>query len=62
MDLGRRSLKGQLGAARGLGARYLAIIGGDGALATLKDMQAGGQREIATDAVVHAVLRGHHEL
>jgi histidyl-tRNA synthetase len=62
MDLGRRSLKGQLGAAKSLGARYLAVVGGDGAPSTLKDMQGGGQREIATDAIVHAVLRGHHEL
>jgi histidyl-tRNA synthetase len=62
MDLGRRSLKGQLGAAGSLGARYVAIVGGDGSLATLRDMQGGGQREIATDAIVHAVLRGHHEL
>jgi histidyl-tRNA synthetase len=60
MDLGGRSLKGQLGAADGLGARYVAIIGGAGA--ALKDMQGGGQREMATDAVVHAVLRGQHDL
>jgi histidyl-tRNA synthetase len=62
MDLGRRSLKGQLGAAKDLGARYLAIVGGDGALTTLKDMQGGGQRELPTDAIVHAVLRAHHDL
>jgi histidyl-tRNA synthetase len=60
MDLGGRSLKGQLGAADGLGARYVAIIGGGGA--ALKDMQGGAQREMATDAVVHAVLRGQHDL
>jgi histidyl-tRNA synthetase len=60
MDLGGRSLKGQLGAADGLGARYVAIVGEGGA--ALKDMQGGGQREIATDAVVHAVLRGQHDL
>jgi histidyl-tRNA synthetase len=60
MDLGGRSLKGQLGAANGLGARYVAIVGGDGA--ALRDMQGGGQREMATDAVVHAVLRGQHDL
>ena len=29
---------------------------------TLKDMQAGEQQPLATDAVVHAVLRGHHAL
>jgi histidyl-tRNA synthetase len=60
MDLGGRSLKGQLGAADGLGARYVAIVGDGGA--ALKDMQGGGQREIATNAVVHAVLRGQHDL
>jgi histidyl-tRNA synthetase len=60
MDLGGRSLKGQLGAADGLAARYVAIIGGGGA--ALKDMQGGPQREMAPDAVVHAVLRGQHDL
>jgi histidyl-tRNA synthetase len=60
MDLGGRSLKGQLGQASALGARYVAILGGDGA--TLRDMQGGGQEQIATDAVVHAVLRGLHDL
>jgi hypothetical protein len=28
----------------------------------LKDMQGGVQLEMATDAVVHAVLRGQHDL
>jgi histidyl-tRNA synthetase len=60
MDLGGRSLKGQLGHAGALGARYVAILGSDGA--TLRDMQGGGGEQIATDAVVHAVLRGLHDL
>jgi histidyl-tRNA synthetase len=60
MDLGGRSLKGQLGQARALGARFVAIVG-DGQT-TLRDMQGGGQTPIATGAVVHAVLRGHHAL
>jgi hypothetical protein len=30
--------------------------------ATLKDMEAGQQEPLATDAVVHAVLRSHHAL
>lgn len=60
MDLAGRSLKGQLGHADALGARYVAILA-DGR-ATLKDMQGGGQEPIAPDAVVHAVLRGHHAL
>ncbi len=60
MDLGGRSLKGQLGHASALGARFVAILG-DGP-AMLKDMQGGGQVELAADEVVHAVLRGHHAL
>jgi len=56
MELAGRSLKGQLGHADALGARYVAIVE-DGETA-LKDMQDGGQERIATDTVVHAVLRG----
>jgi histidyl-tRNA synthetase len=60
MDLGGRSLKGQLGLADTLGARYVAIVAD--AQTTLKDMQAGRQESLATNAVVHAVLRGQHAL
>jgi histidyl-tRNA synthetase len=60
MDLGGRSLKGQLGHADALAARYIAIVSDDHS--TLKDVQAGVQQTLATDAVVHAVLRGHHAL
>lgn len=60
MDLGERSLKGQLGHADSLGARFVAIVGEAGT--TLKDMQAGQQDLIPSEAVVHAVLRGHHAL
>jgi histidyl-tRNA synthetase len=56
MELAGRSLKGQLGQADALGARYVAIVE-DGAT-VLKDMQDGGQERMATDTVVHAVLRG----
>jgi histidyl-tRNA synthetase len=56
MELAGRSLKGQLGQADALGARYVAIVE-DGAT-VLRDMQDGGQERIATDTVVHAVLRG----
>jgi histidyl-tRNA synthetase len=56
MELAGRSLKGQLGQADALGARYVAIV--DDGATTLKDMQDGGQERIATDTVVHAVLRG----
>jgi len=60
MDLGGRSLKGQLGHADALGARYVAIVGEQRTV--LKDMQGGGQEELAAGAVVHAVLRSHHAL
>lgn len=60
MELGGRSLKGQLGHAAALGARFVAIVGREQTM--LKDMQGGGQAPLATDAVVHAVLRGHHAL
>jgi histidyl-tRNA synthetase len=60
MDLGGRSLKGQLGHANAIGARFVAILGaGD---TTLRDMQGGSQTTIATEAVVHSVLRGQHAL
>ncbi len=60
MDLGGRTLKGQLGHASALGARFIAIVGEGHTV--LKDTEAGEQEPIATDAVVHAVLRGHHAL
>jgi histidyl-tRNA synthetase len=60
MDLGGRSLKGQLSHASALGARYVGIVGDGHTM--LKDMEAGEQHELATGAVVHAVLRGHHAL
>ena len=60
MELGGRSLKGQLSNAAALKARYVAVVG-DGQT-TLRDVQAGGQESLATDAVVHAVLRGHSDL
>lgn len=60
MDMGGRSLKGQLGHADALGARYVAILAPGETV--LKDMQGGGQEPLASDAVVHAVLRGHHAL
>jgi histidyl-tRNA synthetase len=56
MELAGRSLKGQLGHAGALGARYVAIV--EDGETVLKDMQEGGQERIATDTVVHAVLRG----
>jgi histidyl-tRNA synthetase len=60
MELGRRSLKGQLGHADALGARYVAILGREES--ALKDMQGGRQERVETATVVHAVLRGLREL
>ncbi|HYB22961.1 MAG TPA: histidine--tRNA ligase [Solirubrobacteraceae bacterium] len=60
MDLGGRSLKGQLGHADALGARYVAILSDERTV--LKDMQDGAQESLAANAIVHAVLRGHHAL
>jgi histidyl-tRNA synthetase len=60
MDLGGRSLKGQLGYANALRARYVAIIAPEQTV--LKDMQDGGQQTLGSDAVVHAVLRSHHAI
>jgi histidyl-tRNA synthetase len=56
MELAGRSLKGQLGYAGALGARYVAIV--EDGETMLRDMQEGGQERIATDTVVHTVLRG----
>ncbi|HTR89023.1 MAG TPA: ATP phosphoribosyltransferase regulatory subunit, partial [Solirubrobacteraceae bacterium] len=61
MELAGRSLKGQLSHANALGARYVAILDADGA-AALRDMAAGDQRDLAAEAVVHAVLRAQHAL
>jgi histidyl-tRNA synthetase len=60
MELAGRSLKGQLGHADALGARFVAVLGPAGAV--LRDMQDGGRQELAADAVVHAVLRAHSAL
>jgi histidyl-tRNA synthetase len=60
MDLGGRSLKGQLGHADALGARFVAIVGGEETV--LRDMQTGGQQPLTTASVIHAVLRGQHDL
>ncbi len=60
MELAGRSLKGQMGYADALGARYVAIVGAGETV--LKDMQDGGQERIATPTVIHAVLRGLRDL
>jgi len=56
MELAGRSLKGQLKQADRLGARFVAILDGDGA--QLKDMESGDQRPVDPDALVREVLRG----
>jgi histidyl-tRNA synthetase len=56
MELAGRSLKGQLGYANALQARYVAIVGSGETV--LKDMLGSSQETLAPDAVVHAVLRG----
>jgi histidyl-tRNA synthetase len=60
MDLGGRSLKGQLGHASALGARYVAILAEEQSV--LRDMQGGGQQQLPANTVVHAVLRSHHAI
>lgn len=60
MELAGRSLKGQLSHAGTLGARYVAIVGEGHTV--LKNMQSGGQETLATDTVIHAVLRAHSDL
>jgi len=60
MELGGRSLKGQLGQAASLGARYVAIVA-EGEVA-LRDMEAGTQESVPRETVVHDVLRSHHSL
>jgi histidyl-tRNA synthetase len=60
MEMAGRSLKGQLGQANRLGARYVALVGAQETV--LKDMQDGGQETLATETVVHAALRGLREL
>jgi len=60
MELGQRSLKGQLGHAGALGARYVAIVGEEQTV--LKDMQGGEQQRVEIDTVVHTVLRRLRDL
>jgi histidyl-tRNA synthetase len=55
VELAGRSLKGQLKQADRVGARYVALLGDEGA--QLKDMQSGEQHAIDPDAVADAVRR-----
>jgi histidyl-tRNA synthetase len=55
MELAGRSLSGQLKQADRHGARFAAILGDRET--TLRDMQDGGQSEMAAETVVHELLR-----
>jgi histidyl-tRNA synthetase len=57
LELSGRSLKGQLKQADRIRARYVAIIG-DGAEASLKEMESGDQRELSRNDVIPTILRG----
>jgi histidyl-tRNA synthetase len=56
LELARRSLKGQLKQADRLGARFVAILGEEGA--TVKDMESGEQDVVEPGDVIPHVLRG----
>jgi histidyl-tRNA synthetase len=56
MELAGRSRKGQLRQADRLGARYVAILDGDGG-AVLKDSDSGEQSDVAASEVVARILR-----
>ena len=55
LELGGRSLKGQLKQADRAGARYVAILGDDGT--ALKDMETGEQQTVERDAVMHHITQ-----
>jgi histidyl-tRNA synthetase len=57
LELGGRSLKGQLKQADRLDARYVAIVDGD-APVVLRDMESHQQREIEPADVIPTILRG----
>ena len=56
LELAGRSLKGQLKQADRIGARFVAILGEEGA--TVKDMESGSQEVVEPGGVIHHVLRG----
>ncbi len=55
LELGGRSLKGQLKQADRTQARYVAILGDEGT--ALKDMESGEQRTVEADTVMHHIRR-----
>jgi histidyl-tRNA synthetase len=56
LELGGRSLKGQLKQADRAGARYVAILGDEGT--ALKDMESGEQKTVETETVMHHIRGG----
>jgi histidyl-tRNA synthetase len=56
LELGGRSLKGQLKQADRAGARYVAIVGDDGT--ALKDMESGEQKTVEAGTVMHHIRAG----
>jgi histidyl-tRNA synthetase len=56
LELGGRSLKGQLKQADRTGARYVAILGDEGV--ALKDMESGEQKTVEADTVMHHIRGG----
>ncbi len=57
LELGGRSLKGQLKQADRAGARYVAILGDEGT--SLKDMESGEQKTVEPDTVMHHIAQGY---
>jgi histidyl-tRNA synthetase len=55
LELGGRSLKGQLKQADRAHARYVAILGDEGT--SLKDMETGEQRTVESGTVMHHITR-----
>jgi histidyl-tRNA synthetase len=55
VELGGRSLKGQLKQADRAGARYVAILGEEGT--SLKDMETGEQKTVEAGTVMHHISR-----
>ena len=57
LELGGRSLKGQLKHADRIHARWVAIVGENGVV-TLKDMESGDQHDAPVQNVIPTILRG----
>jgi histidyl-tRNA synthetase len=55
LELGGRSLKGQLKQADRAGARYVAILGDEGT--SLKDMETGEQQTVEPGTVMHHITQ-----